>query len=107
MPSERKHPINIEFVYPEGSPVAFINATKFAHLGLEIFLDLAILDDQQLIQFLNGPDEENQKVRAFVQYRAALSLQALLKLKQNIDDILRTMQKTGGVLSEGFDGEKT
>lgn len=94
--------VSLKPVYPADRPLAVecVTFARFSHLGGQVMLDLGLVDDQALIamrdQFKNEtPSDGEHLVRAFVTRRFGLSIETMMMLKGNLDEILAKMRASG------------
>ncbi len=100
-PVQRKG-VNVRLAakYLNENRIIFANVTRFTHVGTDVILDIGTLDDQKFIQIIQqqGPqasEAEGPVIDAFITHRVGLGLQTLLKMKENLDDILSKLLEAG------------
>jgi hypothetical protein len=88
--------ITVEYEYLAAHDIRFTNAIRFTHISTDIIMDIATLDEQRVIAKIHNP-QDPRPVPATVTARFALSLQTLIRLRDNVDQILRKLED-GGII---------
>lgn len=98
----RRRGLNLRLIprYVNNNNVIFANVTRFTHVGTDVILDIGVLDDQKFIQAMQEQgegtdDSDTPPIDAFITHRIGFGLQTLLKLKENLDDIVSKMIEAG------------
>ena len=94
----------IAFVYPDKSAISFVNASRLTHLATDVILDLGVLDEQAFLRLMNPIDAPQPKkkqeqqaptVEATITHRFGMSFHALLKLRENVEDMVQQLAAKG------------
>lgn len=102
-PARKPIHVQMNLRYPvDPLEILHVNVVRFSHVGADVFMDVGVIDDQELLRLRGESDNppDHVQVAAYIQRRYGMSVESLKNVRRNVEEIWAKMKASGAIVED-------